>query len=146
MRTSTSSSKSSSTSKESKKEMLKEQQRIWLTGMNEEKHLLQQSVSPSGAPSNIANSEVIIDNWSQMAASKANPLRIPPRAEKDDHAYKCRVCFETMQQPMLVVPCGHSFCQKVSSISFDLIYFHFSVYLVLPPNVQRVLEIFNISF
>jgi hypothetical protein len=145
MRTSTSSSKSSSTSKESKKEMLKEQQRIWLTGMNEEKHLLQQSVS-SSAPSNIANSEVIIDNWSQMAASKANPLRIPSRAEKDDHVYKCRVCFETMQQPMLVVPCGHSFCQKVSSFSFDLIYFHFSVYLVLPPNVQRVLEIFNISF
>ena len=121
MRSSLSSSTSSSkpSSKESKRDILKEQQRIWLNGMHQEKLTTAKSFpAPLNAPAPVTapateNADVIFNNWNSVLSIKSSNQRAPSRTSDNGNACICRICYETMQLPMLVVPCGHSFCQKV---------------------------------
>ena len=61
-----------------------------------------------------SKTDVVFDNWNQISKSIGG-ARIPSRMEGDNtNASTCRICCDEMKLPMLIVPCGHSFCQKVA--------------------------------
>jgi DNA repair exonuclease SbcCD ATPase subunit len=72
-------------SKDGKLSGIKQQQQVWLQGLRQSRESVGETVK-----------DVALDNWCKLSSNQMG---------------LCRVCVSQMKKPMLLIPCGHSFCE-----------------------------------
>jgi hypothetical protein len=83
-------------SKQQKLLGIKQQHKTWLLGMKEDSR--EKHVKEVGDKQDVDN--IALQNWCNVS----NPSSI--------QSGLCRVCNMRIRQPMLLIPCGHSFCDQ----------------------------------
>jgi Zinc finger, C3HC4 type (RING finger) len=57
---------------------------------------------------NFAKSDIALNNWGQVSKRVVNSGLQSDSSRQDPSI--CRKCFDTLKCPMMLIPCGHSFC------------------------------------
>ena len=59
----------------------------------------------------INSSEFVFQNWCNISNSSNNQRH--SSESKKLNSSDCRICMNILKRPILIIPCGHSFCESV---------------------------------
>ncbi len=96
--------------KTARMDTLNNQKKIWLRGMHEENSSRPSSTIQERPQNEIQTTQVALENWYGISHNETNP-------SSSNNSSMCRLCLQQMKKPMMVIPCGHSFCETVFWVS-----------------------------